>query len=48
MVHNGEVNSRFKVRSASARCRHVFWLFTVSSGVALNASVRPGPHNGLQ
>ena len=34
MVHNGEVNSRFKVRSASARCSHVFWLFTVSSGVA--------------
>ena len=32
MVHNGEVKSRFEVRSASARCRHVFWLFTVSSG----------------
>ena len=34
MAHNGEVNSRFKVRIPSARCRHAFWLFTVSSGVA--------------
>ena len=34
MVHSGEVNSRFKVRSASSRCRHVFLLFADSSGVA--------------
>ena len=36
VVRNGKVDngSRFKVRIASARCRHVFWLFTVSSGVA--------------
>ena len=40
MVHNSEVNSRFKVRSASARCRLFSGCSPFLLALPLNASVR--------